>query len=335
MKKNKFQLTLAAAVIGLVFSIAACAGHTPSATNAGDAPTRQAGAQQAGDVIVSPAGIAAAWIPAGTFTMGSPDDEIGRFDNEGPQRQVTISEGFWMGVFPVTQAQWERVMGNNPSHFHANPAAGETQSRRPVETVSWYDALEFANRLSILEGLEPAYSINGSTNPDDWGDVPTNRNVIWDAVEIVAGSNGWRLPTEAQWEFAARAGTTTAFSNGAADWQDIALIDGIGWFNLNAGSMTREVGLKQPNPWGLYDIHGNVFEWVWDSQAPTDPAYTPSGYHRVLRGGSWVFSAQNARSAVRFHSNPFTRNNFLGLRLVRPRETMISVELISVSLGNH
>ncbi|MCL1992464.1 MAG: formylglycine-generating enzyme family protein [Spirochaetes bacterium] len=323
MKRNKLWPALAAAITSL--ALAACAGDAPARQAvARNAAARNAAARNAGEVIVSPAGIALAWIPAGTFTMGSPDDEIGRWPEEGPQRQVTISEGFWMGVYPVTQGEWVQVMGGNPSHFQGNPAAGEAQGRRPVERVSWYDALIFANRLSILEGLTPAYSINGSTNPDDWGTPPDRQmSATWDAAQIVAGSTGWRLPTEAQWEFAARAGTDTAFSNGTQDWTNLAGLETIGWFDFNAGGMTRKVGLKQPNPWGLHDIHGNVAEWVWDwhenypSYAQTDPAGAPSGVMRGIRSSSWSGTGQWARSSARFRDIPFLRSSDTGLRLVR------------------
>ncbi|MCL1992398.1 MAG: formylglycine-generating enzyme family protein [Spirochaetes bacterium] len=279
---------------------------------------------QAVELAVSPAGIRNVGIPAGTFTMGSPSNEAGRWGNEGPQRQVTISSGFWISVYQITQEQWVQVMGSNPSHFNWQPAAGEAQERRPVENVSWYDVLVFANRLSIMEGLSPAYRLFDSTNPDDWGPVPTTLNETWDAVEIVEGSTGWRLPTEAQWEYAARAGTTSAFNNGAADWENQADLAGVGWFGFNSDRMTREVGRQQPNHWGLHDMHGNVWEMVWDwygaypAQAQSDPTGADSGPGRVARGGGWGVATQLARSAVRGNIQPFGRGNSLGFRLVRP-----------------
>jgi len=257
-------------------------------------------------------------ISSGTFIMGSPSTESGSSD-ERPQHSVTLS-GFYMGKYQVTQEQYQMVMGTNPSSFSSSPQAGEIQGERLVERVSWYDALVFCNKLSMMEGLNPAYRINGSIDPAVWGTVPTSSNATWNAVEIVAGSSGYRLPTEAQWEYACRAGTTTAYNTGDT------ISDNTGWYTSNSGSKTHEVGLKPANAWGLYDMHGNVREWCWDwydssyySSIPTnDPMGASSGTNCVRRGGSWDYSAEYLRSTIRSRSYPYGWSGTLGFRLVRP-----------------
>ncbi|WP_461255650.1 SUMF1/EgtB/PvdO family nonheme iron enzyme [Treponema sp. R80B11-R83G3] len=264
---------------------------------------------------ISTSGIYMVSIPARSFTMG-------QTDISPPEHSVTLS-AFFISKYLVTQEQYQLVMGTNPSSFSSSPQAGETQGKRPVEMVSWYDALVFCNKLSAMDGLSPAYSISGSTDPAAWGSVPTSSNATWNAVEIVAGSTGYRLPTEAQWECACRAGTTTVYNTGDT------ISDDTGWYTSNSGRKTHEVGLKPANAWGLYDMHGNVWEWCWDwysdsyySSSPTnDPMGASSGdygTYRVMRGGSYIDSADALRSAYRVYRNPYAHVNDLGFRLIRP-----------------
>jgi formylglycine-generating enzyme required for sulfatase activity len=274
-------------------------------------------------------------IPAGTFTMGSPAGELDRGDYE-TQHQVTLTKGFYMGKWPVTQAQYEAVMGSNPSIFRNGAAyqdrvAGLHTVNFPVEQVSWYDALVFCNKLSVKEGLTPVYRISGSTDPAAWGTVPTDFHATWNAAEMVDGSNGYRLPTEAQWEYACRAGTTTAFNWGTDQLTTAQANYNGNWDNsdgVNVDGRTTEVGSFAPNAYGLYDMHGNVSEWCWDKSYftyyssspqtdPTGPTAANIG-SRISRGGAWLSYGRYSRSAYHGSTNPQYRTQSNGFRLVRP-----------------
>jgi len=227
---------------------------------------------------------------------------------------------FRMGKYPVTQRQWEEVMGDNPSAFKNNPAEGEAQENRPVENVSWYKILVFANKLSVKEGMLPAYEIKGSTDPEDWGDVPTANDEDWDAVKVRKVADGWRLPTELQWEYAAKGGTRSAGYTGRESdtyflYPGSDDADAVAWYTDNSGGKTHAVGKKKPNELGLYDMGGNVYEWCFDLYDPTGAS---SGSDRVLRGGCWGDSAGLVRSAYRISRGPFIWDGVYGFRLVRP-----------------
>ena len=224
-------------------------------------------------------------LPAGTFTMGSPSDEPGSYSDEQPQHQVTLTQPFYMQQTEVTQAQWEAVMGSNPSYFSGCPTC-------PVEQVSWDDAQTFINYMNTR------------------------------------GEGTYGLPTEAQWEYAARAGSTTAFYNGGITETGNGYdpnLDAIGWYTYNSGSKTHPVAQKTPNAWGLYDMSGNVFEWCQDwfsssyyeSSPSTDPVGPSSGSYRVQRGGTWSIYALSCRSAYRNNSSPDGRASSFGFRLKR------------------
>jgi len=236
-------------------------------------------------------------IKGGTFMMGSPANESGHYSSEETQHQVTVSS-FCMCKFTVTQKKYREVMGENPSEFKGD--------NLPVECVSWFDAIEYCNKLSQREGLTPAYTIDN------------NKEVTWN--RIANGSleiSGYRLPTEAEWEYACRAGTTTAYNTGSN------LNDNTGWYEKNSGDTTHPVGKKPANAWGLFDMHGNVWEWCWDwygnypSGVQTDPTGVVSSTSRVVRGGSWMHSAWSTRSANRSALNPDVKFNAFGFRVVR------------------
>jgi formylglycine-generating enzyme required for sulfatase activity len=214
--------------------------------------------------ITNNLGMKMLWCPPGEFLMGSPENEN--------QVQVQISKGFWMARTPVTQGQWQALMGNNPSYFKGSKDL-------PVEQVSWDDAVEFCDKLNAQESLPSGYR--------------------------------YALPTEAQWEYACRAGTTTPFHFGSALNGTEANCDGTWPYGTEIKGpyleRTTVVGSYPPNAWGLYDMHGNVSEWCEDM-------YDASGSSRVGRGGSWLLSASDCRAANRSWSDPGRRSNLLGFR---------------------
>ncbi|MCA9129784.1 MAG: SUMF1/EgtB/PvdO family nonheme iron enzyme [Planctomycetales bacterium] len=221
-------------------------------------------------------------IKAGSFMMGSPDSDQDAYNFEKPQHRVTLSQDYYLGTTEVTQGQWEAVMGTTPWRGKTYVQEGSNYS---ATYVSWEDAIEFCKKLSSLEG------------------------------------KSYRLPTEAEWEYACRGGTTTAYSFGA----DASQLSRYAWFNENAWDQDEKyahpVAQKMANPFGLYDMHGNVYEWCSDwhgeysSGSVTDPRGPGRGSYRVSRGGSWNFNARYCRSAYRINGSPDYRNDYLGFRV--------------------
>ncbi len=246
-------------------------------------------------------------VPAGTFLMGSPSPA---HPDEKPQHSVRITRSFYLGVYEVTQAQYAAVMGQNPSYFSPTGAGkaalgNQSSDRHPVERVEWFDAIQFCNKLSEREGLVAFYvgSRHLVTVPD------------WNGP-------GYRLPTEAEWEYACRAGSVTRYSFGddGKEHGDYA------WFGPSANGQTHPVGQKTPNAFGLFDMHGNVAEWCWDAYHPgyyqQSPAEDPRGPNvnsdRIYRGGSWkdsqLWYVRSARRTKMHAGNPA---NGVGFRLAR------------------
>jgi formylglycine-generating enzyme required for sulfatase activity len=311
------------------------------------------------DVPVIDDTIEMVWINPGTFMMGSPYDEPESYDDE-TLHPVTLTEGFYMGKYPVTQGQYFEIMEVNSSYYPQS--WHEYRDRKlefPVERINWFDAIVFCNKLSMKEGLSPAYTIykknapaaddgnpnywadtpgNWSTNPGEWGDIPYGTSggyTRWSHIRVVAGSSGYRLPTEAQWEYACRAGTTTPFNTGNSITPNQANCNGRYPYNspFDPGGVslgqTVPVGMFAPNAWELYDMHGNVQEWCWDwygsysrpGMTNTNPTGPDTGDEKIIRGGLFYSQCTTLRSAYRDALSPGLithRNDEIGFRVVLP-----------------
>jgi formylglycine-generating enzyme required for sulfatase activity len=234
-------------------------------------------------------------IEAGIFSIGSPVTEISRNVDEAEQQGVI--SGFYMGNYEVTQREYEAVTGTNPSRFQSPDL--------PVEQVSWFDALLYCNARSVKEGLRPVYTID-------------DKEIVWDH-----SADGYRLPTEAEWEYACRAGSRGPFYTGNSVGTDKANFDGSRPYNNTpAGKfrqMTTQGGTFAPNAWGLYDMHGNVSEWCWDQYRENRDEELDGSLRMpaIIKGGAWDSEARFLRSASRGKAEHAARASSVGFRVVR------------------
>jgi formylglycine-generating enzyme required for sulfatase activity/serine/threonine protein kinase len=278
--------------------------------------------------VTNSIGMILALIPAGEFEMGASDAEDRAGDDEKPQHRVRITKPYYLGVHEVTQEAFDRVMGRNPSWFSVRGGGkeavlGHDTRPFPVETVSWYDAVEFCNKLSENENRQSYYWL---------ANVERGEDAKIKAAEVgIVGGDGYRLPTEAEWEYACRAGASTPFHFGTSlDGIEANIDANQSYGTVNKGrylQRTTAVGSYSPNAFGLYDMHGNIWEWCWDvydkeyyrKTSEADPTGPSSGSLHVIRGGGWDFSAVDCRSAYRGRISPADRSYLSGFRVACSR----------------